>query len=259
MENRQDENLKGTGLVIYHVNSNNIGDVYDPSVNTKHPQNLYVVDASNNLAKPTGSVASYGTINSSNATFKNTPTNNIFFTSQTKPSNCAWNGTLTQNKDVCFIREVLENGEKRIKFTLNPTIEGPDILCDSAIYSVANVPAGATIEWGYEPDSIPTMSTPFVIGEGQGTSSVWFKRGEKRTISSGVEPEPGIPVRPTPTSVVPNSQTLVIEPYRGVGRLYAKISSGHNTYRISNLSASLTNFENNNSLSVNEGSISNLL
>ncbi len=229
LENRQDTHLPGTGLVIYHVHS----DISSSNINVGHPQKMYVVDASNNLPKPTGSVASYGTINSSNATFRQTESENIFFTSTSKPSNSDWAGNVTENKDVCFIWEVLENGEKRIKFTLNPTIEGPDILCDSAIYSVANVPAGATIEWGYEPDSIPTMSTPFVIGEGQGTSSVWFKRGEKRTISSGVEPEPGIPVRPTPTSVVPNSQTLVIEPYRGVGRLYAKISSGNNTYRIS--------------------------
>lgn len=236
LENRQDENLKGTGLVIYHVNSNNIGDVYDPSVNTKHPQNLYVVDASNNLAKPTGSVASYGTINSSNATYKNTPTNNIFFTSQTKPSNCAWNGSTTQNKDVCFIREVVENGEKCIKFTLNPIIEGPSILCDSAIYSVSNVPAGATIEWDYEEETgvDAAYKTPFFIGSGQGTTNVVFKRGTQRTISNGVTPTPGIPILPTPNSINGNitNSTIIFEPYQGASSIYAHITFNGNRYTL---------------------------
>ena len=227
LENRQDENLKGTGLVIYHVNSNNIGDVDDPSVNTKHPQNLYVVDASNNLAKPTGSVASYGTINSSNATYKNTPTNNIFFTSQTKPSNCDWAGNVTQNKDVCFISEEEIDGEMCIKFVLNPEIEGPDILCDSAIYSLKHVPS-ATIEWTYtRPSGIPLTSVPLYIGSGQGTKAVYYKRGIKMT-GSTIPPGLDIPVLPVSTT-----NALNTAPYSGFVTISAKVTLNGNTFTLS--------------------------
>ena len=236
LENRQNTSLPGTGLVVYHVNAGLEDFIADNEVNITHPQNLYVVDASNNLAKPTGSVASYDTIDSSNATFKNTPTNNIFFTSQTKPSNCAWNGTLTQNKDVCFIREVVENGEKCIKFTLNPIIEGPSILCDSAIYSVSNVPAGATIEWDYEEETgvDAAYKTPFFIGSGQGTTNVVFKRGTQRTISNGVTPTPGIPILPTPNSINGNitNSTIIFEPYQGASSIYAHITFNGNRYTL---------------------------
>lgn len=228
LENRQDENLKGTGLVIYHVNSNNIGDVDDPSVNTKHPQNLYVVDASNNLAKPTGSVASYGTINSSNATYKNTPTNNIFFTSQTKPSNCDWAGNVTQNKDVCFISEEEIDGEMCIKFVLNPEIEGPDILCDSAIYSLKHVPSKATIEWTYtRPSGIPLTSVPLYIGSGQGTKAVYYKRGIKMT-GSTIPPGLDIPVLPVSTT-----NALNTAPYSGFVTISAKVTLNGNTFTLS--------------------------
>ena len=228
LENRQDENLKGTGLVIYHVNSNNIGDVDDPSVNTKHPQNLYVVDASNNLAKPTGSVASYGTINSSNATYKNTPTNNIFFTSQTKPSNCDWAGNVTQNKDVCFISEEEIDGEMCIKFVLNPEIEGPDILCDSAIYSLKHVPSNATIEWTYtRPSGIPLTSVPLYIGSGQGTKAVYYKRGIKMT-GSTIPPGLDIPVLPVSTT-----NALNTAPYSGFVTISAKVTLNGNTFTLS--------------------------
>ena len=230
LENRQDENLKGTGLVIYHVNSG-IENVATDEINIKHPQNLYVVDASNNLAKPTGSVASYGTINSSNATYKNTPTNNIFFTSQTKPSNCDWAGNVTQNKDVCFISEEEIDGEMCIKFVLNPEIEGPDVLCDSAVYSIKHVPADATIEWTYV--AIPGLILPNVpvrIGSGQGTMEVCYKRGIK--LEGGAFQDtteiPDAPFLPVPASVTP--PTFV--PYVGDVTLKVNITFNGNTHSL---------------------------
>ena len=230
LENRQGFGLPGTGLIIYHVNSE-IENVNRWRINIGHPQNLYVVDASNKLPKPTGSVASYDTINSPDATFKDTITNNIFFTSQTKPSNCDWAGNITQNKDVCFISEEEINGEKCIKFVLNPEIEGPDVLCDSAVYSIENVPADATIEWTYV--TIPGMTLPDVpvhIGSGQGTTKVYYKRGvilKGGTFQDTID-NPDIPFLPVPFSRT--APTFV--PYSGNVTLKANITFNGNTHSL---------------------------
>ena len=231
LENRQDKNLHGKGLVIYHVNSNNIGDTYDPSINIKHPQNMYVVVANNHIEKPTGE-GTYGNINSAYATFKDTCTNNIFFTSQTKPSNCAWNGTPTQNKDVCFIQEIEIDGEKCIKFVLNPEIEGDSILCDSAIYSLQHVPSEATIEWTYtRPSGLLATTVPLTIGSGQGTTAVCYKRGYKLVNDDVDDPiiEPEYPFLPAPTS----TRAYVQKPYSGFVTINAKVTFNGNTFTIS--------------------------
>lgn len=231
LENRQDENLKGTGLVIYHVNSG-IENVNRWKINVKHPQNLYVVDASNNLAKPTDSVASYDTINSPNAPFKSTNSKNIYFTSTSLPSNCAWNGTPTQNKDVCFISEEMVNGEMCIKFVLNPAIEGPDVLCDSAIYSLKHVPSNATIEWTYVgAGNVSISGTPFYITSGQGTKNARYKRG---SVLKNVIDIPG-PVNPFPWA--PLNQTaeplaLKSVPYEGTGTIKVNITFNGETYTL---------------------------
>ena len=234
LENRQGVGLPGKGLVIYHVNAG-IENVATDKINIKHPQNLYVVDASNDSAKPTGSVASYDTINSSNATFKDTITNNIFFTSQTTPSNCAWNGTSTQNKDVCFIREEIVGGIKCIKFVLNPEIEGPDVLCDSAVYSLQHVPTAATIEWDFEryTGSEAYNKIPFIIGSGQGTANVIFKRGIQRSGGTS-EPDPEIPAPPMPYPMVANSinSNILFAPYQGARRIYAHVTFNGNRYTL---------------------------
>ncbi len=236
LENRQGAGLPGLGgLVIYHVNAG-IENVTSDKINIKHPQNLYVVDANNHIAKPTGSVDSYGNIDNFQATFWNYYSNNIYFTSTSEPSNCAWNGTPTQNKDVCFISEMISENESFVKFVLNPEIEGPDILCDSAIYSVSNVPAGATIEWDYEEETgvDAAYKTPFFIASGQGTTNVVFKRGTQRTISNGVTPTPGIPILPTPNSINGNitNSTIIFEPYQGASSIYAHITFNGNRYTL---------------------------
>ena len=220
LENRQGSGLPGTGLVIYHVNAG-IENVATDEINIKHRQNLYVVDASNNLAKPTGSATSYDTINISNAPFKSTNSKNMYFTSESLPSNCDWNGDTTYNKNVCFISESLENGIKFVKFVLNPEIEGPDVLCDSAIYSLKHVPSEATIEWTYvRTSSMDALEVPVHIGSGQGTKSVWYKRGISM-IGSIDNPiiDPDIPIVPAPTAL-----ELEEIPYSGFVDIKVKIT-----------------------------------
>ena len=231
LENRQDYNLKGTGLVIYHINSGIENFISSNSVNNAHPQNLYVVDASNHLEKPTGTPKSYGNIKKTTATFKNTHTNNIFFTSQTKPSNCDWAGNVTQNKDVCFISEEVIDGETCIKFVLNPEIEGPDMLCDSALYSLKQVPAGATIEWTFVRSSeMASSDVPVRIGSGQGTMEVFYKRGVKLeggTFQDTID-NPDIPFLPVPLS----RTTPTFVPYMGYVTIKANITFNGNTHSL---------------------------
>mgnify|MGYP003294386938 FL=1 len=232
LENRQQKHLPGKGLIIYHVNSDIEHFISTKEVNASHPQNLYVVDASNNLAKPTGSVASYDTINSPNAPFKSTNSKNIYFTSTSLPSNCAWNGTPTQNKDVCFISEEMVNGEMCIIFVLNPAIEGPDVLCDSAIYSLKHVPSNATIEWTYVgAGNVSNSGTPFYITSGQGTKNARYKRG---SVLKNVIDIPG-PVNPFPWA--PLNQTaeplaLKSVPYEGTGTIKVNITFNGETYTL---------------------------
>ena len=234
LENRQGTGLPGPGLVIYHVNAG-IENVASDEINIKHPQNMYVVDASNHIAKPTGSVDSYGNINNMLAPFWDYYSNNIYFTSTSEPSNCAWDGTPTQNKDVCFISEMLSGSESFIKFVLNPEIEGPDVLCDSAIYSLKHVPAEATIEWDFEryTGSEALKKFPFTIVSGQGTKNAMFKRGTQSRLSDFDDPidAPALP-SPFSTNEITTNSTMIIEPYKGARSIYAHITFNGNRYTL---------------------------
>lgn len=195
------------------------------NVNVKHPQKMYVVDANNHIEKSAMSTPeSYGKINSNSATFRSTHSENMYFTSTSLPSNSDWAGNITQNKDVCFISEEMINGEKCVKFVLNPEIEGPDVLCDSAIYSLKHIPSSnVTIEWTYtRPSGLATTTVPLKIGSGQGTRAVCFKRGSYLTSEEGDTPiiDPEYPFVPAPTS----ARGLVSKPYSGFIEIQAKVT-----------------------------------
>jgi M6 family metalloprotease-like protein len=96
LENRQktgfDAKIPGTGLLIYHANYN-ARRFADNLVNVGHPQGLYPVYAASTYSEPTGTVASYGSINTSTCTF---PLTGIVarhdFTDETTPSAFLWSG-----------------------------------------------------------------------------------------------------------------------------------------------------------------------
>ena len=223
LENRQDVNLPGTGLVVYHVNAGIENHIDSNDINVTHRQNMYVVDANNHIVKPTGSVTSYGNINSPNATFRSTNSKNMYFTSTSLPSNCDWNKDTTYNKNVCFISEEMIDGEKCILFVLNPEIEGDDILCDSSIYLLKHVPSEATIEWTYiRPSGLLATTVPLIIGSGQGTKAVCFKRGYKlvNEDAGGGVVTPEYPFVPAPTS----ARGYVQKPYSGFVEIQAKVT-----------------------------------
>jgi M6 family metalloprotease-like protein len=231
LENRQGSYLKGSGLVIYHVHKNIKNGFLLNNVNVKHPQKMYVVDANNHIEKSAmGTPESYGNINLYTATFRSTNSKNMYFTSTSLPSNSDWEGNTTQNKNVCFISEEMIDGEKCVKFVLNPEISGPDILCDSAIYSLKHVPSNANIQWSYiRPSETPISTTPLLIGFGQGTKNVCFKRGNNIS-GVAINPPPGEPILP----IVPlsNSSTIVITPYSGTITIKADVSLNNDTFTL---------------------------
>jgi len=96
LENRQkvgfDGKIPGTGLLIYHVNYN-AQRFAENTVNVGHPQGLYPVCAASNFSEPTGTLASYGAINTSFCTFPITGiVSRCDFTDETTPSAFLWTG-----------------------------------------------------------------------------------------------------------------------------------------------------------------------
>lgn len=57
------------------------------------------------------------------------------------------------------------------------SIQGPSQFCDTASYTLTNVPAGATITWKNYNRINPTY--PYYIKSGQGTSRVLYQRGKQ--------------------------------------------------------------------------------
>ena len=239
LENRQDENLDGTGLLIYHIHSNITPiNFWFNNLNNTHPQKVYVVDANNHIEKSAMETPeSYGNINSAYATFRDTLSENMYFTSTSLPSNCAWNGTPTQNKNVCFISEEMIDGEKCVKFVLNPEIEGPEVLCDSAIYSLKHVPSDATVEWTYiRTSDMLSVDIPVYIGSGQGTKEACYRRGVELEASNGSVENPDIPILPVPTSAGDIAPTAIGDPvyvpYTGYVTIKVNITLNGNTYSL---------------------------
>ena len=60
------------------------------------------------------------------------------------------------------------------------SLQGPSQFCDTADYTLENVPSGATITWKNYNILQPT-DYPYSIKSGQGTSRVVYKRGKKGT------------------------------------------------------------------------------
>jgi hypothetical protein len=104
LENRQrvkfDLSVPGSGLLIYHVHRN----VGTWGINDTHPQRMYPVCASAEVAIPNSNPSSYGKINSGGCPFPGTK-NNTSFTDDGIPSMKAWDGANT-SKPITHIKNV---------------------------------------------------------------------------------------------------------------------------------------------------------
>jgi M6 family metalloprotease-like protein len=96
LENRQktgfDEKVPGSGLLIYHVNYKK-WDFLMNTVNNRHPQGVYIVAANSGYKTPSGTPASYASINSNTCPFPTTGTAaKTEFTDESTPSAFLWTG-----------------------------------------------------------------------------------------------------------------------------------------------------------------------
>jgi len=106
---------------------------------------------------------------------------NIFFTSQTNPRSQSWAGDST-GVDVCFIQHDGNN----MKFVVNPQIEGPCNMTDSAWFYVRNVPEGANIEWSTT--NALTLLTPLIISGANNMDSVKVVKRDLPQINNVIPP-----------------------------------------------------------------------
>ncbi|CAK8712762.1 MAG: M6 family metalloprotease domain-containing protein [Candidatus Electronema aureum] len=117
LENRQlsgfDSSLPGHGLLVYHVDENNIiKNEYD--INSTHPQYMYPVCAGAAM-NPSSDPASYGTINSGICSFPGT-IGKTAFTYSTFPAAISWAGQRS-NKAITGITEI--DGSVTFDFNLS--------------------------------------------------------------------------------------------------------------------------------------------
>jgi M6 family metalloprotease-like protein len=129
LENRQkikfDKSIPGSGLLIYHVHSQQVG-----GINDTHPQRMYPVCASRTTQMPNATPSSYGDINKSTCPFGVGKTE---FTDSTTPAMWSWANKKTekpvteivqQNKMISFKfmggANAIHDTEQEAYFTINP-------------------------------------------------------------------------------------------------------------------------------------------
>ncbi len=117
--------------------------------------------------------------------------------------------------DICFIQHDGNN----IKFVVNPQIEGPSVLTDSAWYYLRNVPAGATITWSI--NNIYAQLFEFTLVSEQNRDSMYVAF---RQIPYN-PPGPGIPIAGN------SATTDAISHYQNAD-LTVTISDGTNSYSV---------------------------
>lgn len=96
LENRQQNNfdaaLPGSGLLIFHIGSNIESKAASNTINSKYPQQCYIVCASSESKRPTATPSSYGKINTEGCPFPGT-SGKTSFSDDTTPSALCIDGT----------------------------------------------------------------------------------------------------------------------------------------------------------------------
>lgn len=114
--------------------------------------------------------------------------------------------------------------EAYVLYNLNPSIDifiqGPSQFCDTAVYTLENVPAGATIEWKYSPNTM--RSSALRIVRGQGSASVTFQRG---FIMNGNIVKPPKPIGGT----VMKAGDGISRPFSGAATVMATVTMNNGT------------------------------
>lgn len=99
-------------------------------------------------------------------------------------------------------------------------LQGPSQFCDTAVYTLENVPAGATIEWKYSPNTM--RSSALRIVRGQGSASATFRRG---FIMNGNIVKPPKPIGGT----VMKAGDGISKPFSGAATVMATVTMNNGT------------------------------
>lgn len=139
LENRQkvgfDASLPGHGLLVWHVHPGALGG---NASNAGHPQQMYPVVASSLYEIPTGTVASYGNINSAGAPFPGSA-NKTSFSAKTTPAMFTWTGSQKIAKPLA---EIAEAGDNTVSFKF---LDGPTTPVTNLQASVTT--GNVTLTW----------------------------------------------------------------------------------------------------------------
>ena len=120
--------------------------------------------------------------------------------------------------------------EAYVLYDLNPAVDislqGPSLFCDTAVYSLENVPSGATVQWIVTPTT--RVKKAATIVRGQGTSQVTLKRG---FTLGGIKAD--TLVRDTSIRVASLAAVNLRRPYSGNGSITAIVTFGGESYSVS--------------------------
>lgn len=109
-----------------------------------------------------------------------------------------------------------------------PQIQGPSLFCDTAAYTLKNVPSGATIRWAVTPSTVRKKAATIV--RGQGTSQVTLQRG---FILNGIKRD--TLSRDTSVHIASlAASTNLTRPYSGNGSISAIVTFGGKSYTVRN-------------------------
>ena len=165
--------INGGRLLIYHIHKDIMDYIPYNTVNVRHPQKCYIVNARATM-NPDRTVESYNGdaegVGTSATWYYPGPSyeRNIYFTATSIPSAKSWNGEAT-GANVCFIHQ---NGSN-IRFVVNPQIDGPDVISNgpetykipTAAYAVsAGVKVSSDVKWTY-------TYIPYSVEEARQTAS----------------------------------------------------------------------------------------
>lgn len=180
LENRQktgfDTYIPQSGLLIYHVHPQISSYISSNSVNTTHPQRLYIVPAGAAADPKTGN---YGTVSATTTPFPGTA-NKTSFTDNTVPNMKTWSGA-SVNKPITYITQNTSTKEVSFKFMGGTTVSGT--LPTVTTVAASNITASTAKLNGIVKANNTTTTVTFQIWTSSNSNSPWEFNASPASVS----------------------------------------------------------------------------
>ncbi|OQA02230.1 MAG: Immune inhibitor A precursor [Bacteroidetes bacterium ADurb.Bin408] len=180
LENRQktgfDSYIPQSGLLIYHVHPQLSSYISSNSINTTHPQRLYIVPAGSASDPKAGN---YGSINATSTPFPGT-SNKTSFTDNTVPNMKTWSGA-SVNKPITYITHNTSTKEITFKFMGGTTTTGS--LPEVTTLAASNITASTAKLNGTVKGNNTKATVTFQIWTSSNSSSPWEFNANPSTVS----------------------------------------------------------------------------